>query len=65
MAVGGDHSISFAFPMTPFKAITYSMQEFMPISAYRDLADLLNTLVFVEAQEKFFILVSFITHVEM
>lgn len=30
------------------------MQEFMPMSAYKDLADLLNTLVFVEVQRIFF-----------
>lgn len=53
MAVGGDHSISSAFPLTPFKDTTDSMQRLMPMSAYRDLANLLNPFVFLGAQGKF------------
>lgn len=53
VAMGGDHSISYASPLTPFKDISYSMQELVPMSAYRDLSDLLNTLVFIGAQGKF------------
>lgn len=49
MTVGGDCSISSAFPFTPFKDTTHSFQEFMPMSA----KEILKPLPFLGAQGKF------------
>lgn len=43
--MGGDYSISSAFPLTPFKDATHAFQGFMPISA----RGVLNPSAFLEA----------------
>lgn len=56
MTVGGDYSISSAFPLTPFKDTTHGFRKFMPVSA----RGILNPLAFLGAQGKCFLYLSII-----